>query len=176
MLRSILLFALLGCCGALAGCDPPRQSAEDYLHVVSQIVAFAEDDARENAPGAPSAGALFLDVGTVVMHSRAAVGRTLHADTVEAAIDRPFRPGTLESVLLCDEEGLGGCWVREYGVFVTLNSVRGHGDQMSALVRTIMTDRRMFPTDFCNRYWSLRFERSEGAWRMVDRTLNRSCV
>jgi hypothetical protein len=176
MLRRLAVPALLFFAAASAACGPPRHSADDYLQVASQIVAFAEEDARENAPGARPGGPLLLDLRTLVHYSGAITGETLPPDTVARALDREFRSAGIEEVLLCDEEGPGGCWVREYGVYLQVNNVRGSGDRMRALVRTITTDRRMFPTNFCNRYWQLDFQRVDGDWRIADANLNRSCV
>jgi hypothetical protein len=106
------------------------------------------------------------------------LGQAPDSASLAAAVDRPFRHARIEDVLLCDEEGTGGggCWVREYGVFVTVNAVRRSEGRMTALVRSISTDRRVRPTFLCDRYWRLRFVRRNGEWRLEEQTLNRSCT
>jgi hypothetical protein len=181
MLRSAARAAracLLALFAAAAACGSERPSTEDYLAVVPQLVAFAESDARDNAPGVPATGALFLDLASLAAGGRSVLGQAPDSASLAAAVDRPFRHARIEDVLLCDEEGTGGggCWVREYGVFVTVNAVRRSEGRMTALVRSISTDRRVRPTFLCDRYWRLRFVRRNGEWRLEEQTLNRSCT
>ena len=161
----------------LAGCAPELPSAESYLEVLPQVVEFAEADARRAQPGQPATGPLYVDLPSIGYGARTVTGASVDTVRLRAAIGRPFLDypaPRADSVLLCDDTGtIGGCWVRQYGVYLKLTEARAAGDRMTVLVMSTTTNRAEFPTRICDRTWRMVVERREGAWSLGDRQLRR---
>lgn len=170
-MKRILLAAAL----SLAACSGQRPSEAEFFDVSRQILRFAEQDARQNQPGRPADGPLYVNLNSFRNAANRVTGATVSEDSMSRVLGEPTH-AVLEQVLLCDaESGIGGCWVRKFGVWVNLNLVRHAGNEMTAHVRTTSTDRSRLPSDFCDRVWMLEFRREGAQWRMVNRTLRRDC-
>lgn len=161
----------------LAGCASELPSAESYLEVLPRLVEFAEADARRTQPGQPATGPLFVDLPSIGYGARTVTGASIDTVRLRAAIGRPFvnyPAARADSVLLCDETGtIGGCWVRQYGVYLKLTEARAAGDRMTVLVMSTTTNRAEFPTRICDRTWRVVLERRQGTWALADRQLRR---
>lgn len=161
----------------LAGCAAELPSAESYLEVLPQLVEFAEADARQTQPGQPATGPLFVDLPSIGYGARTVTGGSIDTVRLRSAIGRPFEnypAARADSVLLCDDTGtIGGCWVRQYGVYLKLTEARAAGDRMTVLVMSTTTNRAEFPTRICDRTWRVVVERRDGAWALGDRQLRR---
>jgi hypothetical protein len=159
----------------LSACGGPQPTEAEFFDVARQILRFAEQDARQNQPGRPAEGPLYVNLNSFRNAAHKVTGATVSEDSMSRVLGEPTH-AVLEQVLLCDaESGFGGCWVRRFGVWVNLNLVRQAGDELTAHVRTTSTDRRTLPSDFCDRVWTLEFRRDGGRWRMEDRRLRRDC-
>lgn len=174
--RAVLLPLLLV---LAAACDGRRPTVDEFLAVAPQIVRFAEEDGRRNAPGSPAEGPLFLDPRSFAASGARMVEAPIDTARLRAAVGRPFETVISEdSVLLLDETNTAsGVWVKQYGVYVHLNQVRAAGDRMTVLVRNTTTDRRSFPTTLCDRVWRLIFRRQgeQGTWALSEQELRRGC-
>ena len=158
-----------------AGCSGERPTLSEFLDVSRQILAFAEQDARQNQPGRANDGPLYVNLNSFRHAANRVTGDTISQDSISRVLGEPI-PAAQEQVLLCDTVGFGGCWVRKYGIWVNLNLVRGSGDEVTAFVRSTSTDRRIRPTSWCDRIWVLDFRRQEnGAWQLAERRLSRDC-
>ncbi|HEU0012156.1 MAG TPA: hypothetical protein VFQ45_00650 [Longimicrobium sp.] len=161
----------------LAACSSTRPTREDYFEVMRQMVRFVEDDARRNAPGRVADGPLQVDLRSFRGGGFAVTRESFTDDDIAAALGRPIVRAEMEDVMLCDTvSSVGGCWVRQFGVFVHLNVARTTTDQVTALVRTTTTDRRTHPSDWCDRVWWLRYRKQGGAWSLAERDLRESCT
>lgn len=159
----------------LAACSGERPTMPEFLDVARQVLRFAEQDARQNQPGRPSDGPLYVNLNSFRHAAARVTGETISEDSISRALGEPIQ-ALPEQVLLCDTIGFGGCWVRKYGVWINLNLVRHAGPEMTAYVRSSSTDRRRRPTDRCDRVWVLDFRRQEdGSWRMAEQRLRRDC-
>lgn len=171
-MKRILLAAVFP---LLAACSGERLTQAEFFDISRQIVQFAEQDARQNQPGRPSDGPLYVNLNSFRIAARKVTGDTVSEDSMSRVLGEPTQ-AVQEQVLLCDSEsGIGGCWVRKFGVWINLNLVRQAGDGLTAHVRSATTDRRRLPSDHCNRVWTLEFRREGQQWRMTDRTLRRDC-
>lgn len=170
-MKRILLPAVL----LLAACSGERPTEAEFFDISRQVLRFAEQDARQNQPGRPAEGPLYVNLNSFRNAAHRVTGATVSEDSMSRVLGEPTH-AVLEQVLLCDaESGFGGCWVRKFGVWVNLNLVRHAGDELTAHVRTTSTDRRRLPSDFCDRVWTLEFRREGGQWRMAERRLRRDC-
>lgn len=177
--RAALLLSL----AALAACTE-RPAPEAYLDVLPRAVEFAEADARRTQPGQPAQGPLIVDLASFAYGARTVTATQVDTARLRAAVGRPFMniPFTqADSAMLCDEGGgsglgggTGGCWVRQYGVYLHLNQARAAGDRMTLLVTSTSTNRSVFPTHICDRVWRLVFLRSDGEWELAERDLRRT--
>ena len=159
----------------VSGCGGDRVTVPEFVGIARQVLAFAENDARQNQPGRVADGPLYVNVLSFRTAANKITGETLSEDSVSRALGEPTH-ALLEQALLCDtEQGFGGCWVRKYGVWVNLNLVRRAGNELTAHVRSTSTDRSVHPTDFCDRVWTLDFRREAGQWRLAERRLRRDC-
>jgi hypothetical protein len=161
----------------LAACGPERPSVPEFMEIAGEILAFAEQDARESQPGRASDGPLYVNVGSFQAGAERATRQRVPQDSVARALGQPVH-AAMEQVTLCDSLGtVIGCWVRQYGIWINLNLVRVGGGELTAYVRSLSTDRRAHPTDFCSRVWRLDYRHEEGeGWRLAERTLLRSCA
>lgn len=170
MKRILLAAALL-----LAACSGEQPTEAEFFDISRQILRFAEQDARQNQPGRPAEGPLYVNLNSFRTAATKVTGAAVPEDSMSRVLGEPTH-AVLEQVLLCDaESGFGGCWVRKFGVWVNLNLVRQAGDELTAHVRSTSTDRRSLPSDFCDRVWTLEFRREGGQWRMAERRLRRDC-
>jgi hypothetical protein len=160
----------------LAACTTERPTGPEFTDIAGEILTFAENDARTSQPGRVNDGPLYVSVRSFHAAAERATGGDVPLEGIERALGEPI-PAELEQILLCDTTGsLGGCWVRQYGVFVNLNRVQLSGNRMTLFVRTSTTDRRRHPTDFCHRVWRLEYRKDEAGWRQTERTLQRDCA
>ena len=111
------------------------------------------------------------------MGARLATLDTIGRDRVARALGGPFIAAVPDSTVLCDRSQMGsGCWVKQYGVFVHLKLMQAVSkDWMQAHVSVTTTDRRAYPTNFCERIWKLDFERAGTGWRQTKKELVKSC-
>ena len=172
MKRTVFAAGLL----LLAACGGSDPTVAEFFDVARQVLRFAEQDARQNQPGRPSDGPLYVNLNSFRHAAGRVTGETLSEDSISRALGEPTQ-ALQEQVLLCDTaSGFGGCWVRKYGVWVNLNLMRHAGDEMTAYVRSSSTDRRAIPSSWCDRVWELDFRRQEsGAWRLSSQRLRRDC-
>lgn len=173
MKRTVFAAALL--LPLLAACSGDPVPMSEFVRVARQVLAFAEQDARQNQPGRAADGPLYVNVSSFRTAANKITGEDVSEDSMSRALGEPVH-AALEQALLCDTtSSFGGCWVRKYGIWVNLNLVRRSGDEMTAHVRSTSTHRAQRPTDFCDRVWELDFRRENGQWRLADRTLRRDC-
>jgi hypothetical protein len=159
----------------LSACGGPRPTEAEFFDISRQILRFAEQDARQNQPGRPAEGPLYVNVTSFRAAANKITGATISEDSMSRVLGEPTHAAQ-EQVLLCDpESGIGGCWVRKFGVWVNLNLAQQAGGELTAFVRSASTDRRRLPSDHCNRVWKLDFRRENGAWRMAEQELRRDC-
>jgi hypothetical protein len=171
MKRILFAAALL----LLAGCSGDQLTQAEFFDVSRQILRFAEQDARQNQPGRPADGPLYVNLHSFRVAAYKVTGDSVPEDSMSRVLGEPTQ-AVQEQVLLCDSEsGIGGCWVRKFGIWVNLNLVRQAGDELTAHVRSTSTDRRRLPSDHCNRVWTLDFRKEGTQWRMVQRRLRRDC-
>lgn len=162
----------------LSACTAGRPTPEDYLAVVRQAVPLMEEDARSQGLGRPPRGPLWVDVRGFAGRGLEATGERIPKERVLAALGRGVREAEPKQVLLAptDDDVLGGTWVREYGVHVSPNAVRGTREGITMLVANYSTDRRTLPTSICERVWRLAFRRQpDGQWVLRERSLTRPC-
>lgn len=163
----------------LSACTAGRPTPEDYLAVVGQAVRVMEEDARSQGMGRPPRGPLWVDVRAFAGQGRDVTGQVITKERLLAALGEGVREAEPRQVLLAPGEGdvLGGTWVREYGVHVSPNAIRGTRDRITLLLANYSTDRRALPTSICERVWRLGFRReAAGGWALEERTLTRPCV
>ena len=174
-MKRIVLAAALALPLLVSGCGGEPVTVPEFVGIARQVLAFAENDARQNQPGRVADGPLYVNVLSFRNAANKVTGATLSEDSMSRALGEPTH-AVLEQALLCDmEQGFGGCWVRKYGVWVNLNLVRHAGDELTAHVRSTSTNRSLRPTDFCDRVWTLDFRREGGQWRLAERRLRRDC-
>lgn len=153
-----------------AACDPPRYTREDYLAVLPQAVDWMADDARRNAHPEPPQGPLYVDAVSFAQGGNWLTRAEMDTTDVKGGLaGTDFRTARMEagSGLLCDDGGVGGCWVEQYGTYLRMHVVQRNGSQVIPVVASYTTDRRSFPTGFCKRVWRLVFEREGTDWAMV---------
>ncbi len=160
-----------------AGCTIERPTEADYLAVLPKVLAFSEADARANAPGRRAEGPLHVDLKSFVGGARLVTKTDVKPEAVRQALGRPAVISVhADSTLLCDQgDMVGGCWVREYGVYVHLNLMRWAPGELTAFVASTTTDRREFPTRICDRVWKVRYERVGTEWKEMERELRKGC-
>lgn len=174
-MKHTVLAAVLALPLLLAGCGGEPVPMSEFAPVARQVLAFAEQDARQNQPGRVAEGPLYVNVTSFRTAATKVTGEEISEDSMTRVLGEPTQ-AVLEQALLCDTaSGFGGCWVRKYGVWINLNLVRRSGDEMTAHVRSTTTNRGQRPTDFCDRVWTLDFRREGGEWRMAERRLRRDC-
>lgn len=170
-----VLFLLLA---VIAACSPERPAPEVYLDALPRVIEFAEADARRNQPGQPAQGPLIVDLPSFAYGARTVTGVEVDTARLRAAVGQPFLNipfAQADSAMLCDEGGgIGGCWVRQYGVYLHLNQARAAGDRMTVLLTSTTTNRSLFPTHICDRVWRLIFLRRDGQWEMAERDLRQT--
>jgi len=177
MKRFPILHAAAAALALLGACAAPRPTPQDYLAVLPGIVPQMEKDGRDNAQGPPVDGPLLVDVKSFAVGARLATLDTIGRDRVARALGGPFIAAVPDSTVLCDRSQMGsGCWVKQYGVFVHLKLMQAVSkDWMQAHVSVTTTDRRAYPTNFCERIWKLDFERAGTGWRQTKKELVKSC-
>jgi hypothetical protein len=159
----------------LAACSGEPLSQAEFFDVSRQILRFAEQDARQNQPGRVADGPLYVNLNSFRAAALKVTGDSVTEDSMSRVLGEPTQ-AVQEQVLLCDSEsGIGGCWVRKFGIWVNLNLVRQAGDELTAHVRSASTDRRRLPSDHCNRVWTLEFRKQGTQWRMTEQRLRRDC-
>lgn len=168
-------FAVLTATLLLAACSGERATPEDFYAVAPQVVRFMEQDARENQPGRPSDGPLYVNLDSFRNASDGVTGQTLNQDSISRSVGEPTH-AILQQALLCDTmSSFGGCWVRKYGIWINWNLAYGTPDEIRATVRSTSTNRSSRPTDFCDRVWRLTFRKQAGQWALGDRELIADC-
>lgn len=172
LMKRIVLAASLA---LLAGCGGQPVPMSEFIPIAREVLAFAEQDARQNQPGREADGPLYVNVNSFRTAAEKVTRQEISEDSMSRALGEPTQ-AILEQALLCDTTSqFGGCWVRKYGVWINLNLVRHSGDELTAHVRSTTTNRTQRPTDFCDRVWTIDFRREGGQWEMVDRRLRRDC-
>lgn len=166
--------ALAAACLLAAGCTTPRPTVRDYLSIVPDVVRHMEADARRNAPSRPVEGPLLLDVESFRGGGYWVTRQTVSGDSVQRVVPVRFTPAAGREAVLCEEGDMGGCWVREYGVFLRMNLMKHTADEMLAIATTYTTDRRAFPPQVCERVWRIRYGRDGGGWKVLSRELRRA--
>lgn len=164
----------------LAACSTERPSKEDYVAVVRQIITFVQRDALAHQMGQPSAGPLWVDVRGFGGRAHQVIFDTIPTAELRRTLGKGTRIADPKQVLMIDEgessSGIGGRWVREYGVYVSPNVARATHDQITMIVVGYITDRREFPTDICDRVWRLRYRRAGAEWKLHESKLMRTCL
>jgi hypothetical protein len=174
MKRSVLAAALVLPL-LMAGCAGEPVPPAEFMPVARQVLAFAEQDARQNQPGRVADGPLYVNVMSFQTAASKVTGEEISLDSMSRALGEPTQ-AILEQALLCDTMSqFSGCWVRKYGVWINLNLVRRSGDEMTAHVRSTTTNRAQRPSDFCDRVWTMDFRREGAGWRLAERRLRRDC-
>ena len=171
MTRPALVLAL----ALLAGCSPEPATVPDFMEVAGQLLRFAERDARAHQPGRASDGPLYVNLFSFRNAARTLTRQDVEVDSIAAALGDPVQAEQIQ-VMMCDTVGFGGCWVRKYGIWVNWNLAGGGAREIEASVRTMSTDRRVHPTNFCDRVWRLRFQKQEAGWALTDSILRRDCL
>jgi hypothetical protein len=177
MKRSLSVSLVLSALALLSACDPPRPSEQDYLSVLPGLVPQMDRDAREHPAGPPVDGPLIVDVKSFAVGGRLATLHPIDREKVRQALGGSFVSSVPDSVVLCDRTDMGsGCWVKQYGVFVHMRLMEAPSkDWMRAHVSVTTTDRRAYPTNFCERIWKIDFKRSGSAWKQTAAELIKSC-
>jgi hypothetical protein len=177
MKRLLSLSTVLASLALLAACDPPRPSEQDYLAVLHGLVPQMEADGRQHAAGPAVDGPLMVDVKSFVGGARRVTLRPVEAGRVQQALGGGFVAAVPDSTVLCDRSQMGsGCWVKAYGVFVHLRLMEAVSkDWMQAHVSVTTTDRRGYPTSFCERIWKIDFERAGAGWIQKRKELIKGC-
>lgn len=176
MKRILLAAGTLPLLLSLAACGGDRPTMPEFIGVAREVLRFAEADARQNQPGRVADGPLYVNLQSFRTAAIKMTGQEISEDSISRALGEPTQ-AVLEQALLCDTmSSFGGCWVRKYGVWINLNLVRQAGGEMTAHVRSTTTNRSTRPTDFCDRVWTLDFQKQEaGGWRLAKQRLRRDC-
>lgn len=170
MTRRLLLLAALLL--PAAACDAPRYAREDYFEILPQAVAYMAEDARANGLPQPPQGPLWVDLVSFAQGGNWLTRSGIDTADVRAGLAGiDFRAARMEqgSGLLCEDVGVGGCWVQEYGTYLRMHVVQRNGREVIPIVASYTTDRRSFPTQFCKRVWRLYFAPEGDGWAMVRR-------
>ena len=148
---------------AAAACQPERHTAADYYAILPELVSIAERDAREHAAGQPSAGPVMVDPETFRGGGWQVTRQYLDVDSIFAAVKRPdarLVPHD-QALILEDSLGIGGRWVREYGVWLRIPLMKWDSDELTATIASYTTDRREWPTDICERVLRVSFRQTD---------------
>jgi len=172
-------------------CQPERPAVQDFYAILPDLVRHAEADARKEAKGPPSRGPLFIDANSFAGGGFTLTRRTLHRDSIMAAIGYPgAQKVTPPDVIMirdtgsapaAPDEGMlmgmeGGRWVREYGALVRLNLTKWQPGEIAATVTSYTTDRSTWPTGICRRVLRVTYGRQEdGSWRRGESEVRRRC-
>jgi hypothetical protein len=162
---------------ALLACAPPRPSEQDYLSVISRVMAIAVQDGQTHVSGEKADGPLMVDVKSFAVGGRLVTLHPVDRARVQRALPGRYVTATPDSALFCDQSELGsGCWVRGYGVFVHLKLMAANSpNRMQAHVSVTTTDRRAYPTNYCERIWKVDFARAGAAWNETGHELIKDC-
>jgi hypothetical protein len=161
----------------LASCERPlRTSDAEFLQLVPQIVAFAEEDARQAAPEGSARGPLFVDPRSFRYWANRQLNLNLDSARIVGAINRPFRPSTEENAVQCANFQLGPtCSVIEDGVFVRLSLLLTEQHRMLVYTTSLVTHQNYIPSAVCERRFELVFTRQNGPWQLAERNPKREC-
>lgn len=161
----------------VVACERPTRTTEaEFLQLIPQIVAFAEDDARQAAPEGSARGPLFVDPRSFRYWANRQLNLNLDSAGIVAAINRPFRPATDENAVQCANFQLGPtCSVIEDGVFVRLSLLLTEPHTLLAYTTSIVTHQNYIPSAVCERRFELVFTRQESGWRLTGRNPKREC-
>jgi hypothetical protein len=172
---SFVLAAVLA--ASVAACAPPRPSEQDYLSVISRVMNVAAADGRAHSVGQKAEGPLLVDVKSFAVGGRLVTLHPVEKQRVRQALPGTYETATPDSALFCDQSDLGsGCWVKGYGVFVHLKLMAANSaDRMQAHVSVTTTDRRAYPTNYCERIWKVDFARAGTAWSELGHELIKDC-
>src|SRR5687768_8505148 len=92
----------------LAACSGEQPSEAEFFDISRQILRYAEQDARQNQPGRPAEGPLYVNLNSFRNAAHRVTGATVTVDSMSRALGEPTH-AVLEQVLLCDaESGIGG--------------------------------------------------------------------
>jgi hypothetical protein len=168
-------FALFAPLLLLAACSGERATADDFYAVAPQVLRFMEQDARQNQPGRPADGPLYVNLMSFRSASDGVTGTPLNQDSISRILGEPTQ-AILQQALLCDTmSSFGGCWVRKYGIWINWNLAHGTPNEIRGTVRSTSTNRGTRPTNFCDRVWRLTFRKQAGRWALADRELIADC-
>lgn len=161
----------------LAGCErPARTTPEEFLQLVPQIVAFAEDDARQAAPEGSARGPLFVDPRSFRYWANRQLNLSVDSARIVAAINRPFQPAAEEAAVQCANFQLGPtCSVIQDGVFVRLSLLLTEPHTLLAYTTSLVTHQNYIPSAVCERRFELVFTRKERGWQLTGRNPKREC-
>ncbi|HEX2203728.1 MAG TPA: hypothetical protein VHG91_10535 [Longimicrobium sp.] len=173
-LRIVLVAAL-----ALSGaCSSERPTVQDYYALLPDLVRALEEDGRRNAQGQPSAGPLWVDAASFTGGAWQLTRERVPTDSIVAAMRRPdARPATPKEALITeDTSGVGGRWVREYGVLARVNLVKWEPGEVAVTAANYTTDRRPWPTDICERVLRITYRNTgEGRWERAGTEVRYEC-
>jgi hypothetical protein len=178
MKRTLLaLAAVLALALSAAACAPPRPSEQDYLSVIPRVMSLAAADGRAQVLGEKAEGPLFVDVKSFAVGGRLVTLHPVDRQRVRQALPGTYQTATPDSAMFCDRSDLGsGCWVKQYGVFVHLRLMAANSaDRMQAHVSSTITDRRSYPTNYCERIWKMDFVRAGSGWNETGHELIKDC-
>jgi hypothetical protein len=174
---SLAIAAALALALSAAGCAPPRPSENDYLSVISRVMNLAAADGRAHVAGEKAEGPLLVDVKSFTVGGRLVTLHLVDRARVRQALPGTYLTATPDSALFCDRSEMGsGCWVKQYGVFVHLKLMSAKSrDRMQAHVSVTTTDRRTYPTNYCERIWKVDFARAGRGWNETGHELVKDC-
>ena len=161
-----------------AACDSERPTVQDYYAILPELVRTLEEDGRRHAQGRPSEGPLWVDSASFTGGAWQLTRERVPADSLVAALRRPDARFTRhqEALIIEDTTGVGGRWVREYGVLARLNLVKWEPGEVAVTAANYTTDRRPWPTDICERVLRVTFRESgEGRWTRAGTEVRYEC-
>lgn len=162
----------------LSACGGDRPTVRDYYALLPELVRTLEEDGRRHAQGRPSEGPLWVDAASFAGGAWQLTRERVPPDSVVAAMGRPdARPATPQQALVTeDTSGVGGRWVREYGVLARVNLVKWEPGEVAVTAANYTTDRRPWPTDICERVLRVTFRESgEGRWTRAGTEVRYEC-
>lgn len=176
-MKRILFATAAALAAASYACAPPRPSEQDYLSVISRVMNVAVQDGQTHVAGEKAEGPLIVDVKSFAVGGRLVTLHPVDRQKVKAALPGNYVTATPDSALFCDTSSLGsGCWVKSYGIFVHLKLMASNSpDRMQAHVSVTTTDRRAYPTNYCERIWKVDFARAPQGWNETGHELIKDC-
>jgi len=161
----------------LAGCERPTRTSEaEFMQIIPQIVAFAEDDARQAAPEGSARGPLFVDPRSFRYWGNRQLNLSLDSAAIMAAINRPVQPSSEENVVQCAIFQLGPtCSITQDGVFIRLSLLLTEPHTLLAYTTSLVTHQNYIPSAVCERRHELVFTRQEAGWQLTGRNPKREC-